>query len=248
MAEVAVIKASARAGIGKGAARQTRREGRVPAVIYGDKKPPDSIALDYNDLWKLIQKGRFTATLFEIDVDGRRQRVLAREVQFDPVKDFPIHVDFNRIGADGRVRVSVPMKFINDALSPGLKRGGVLNVVRYQIEVTCPADRIPSHFEANLEGLEIGRSIHISAVQLPPDVRPTIINRDFTIATIAGAVKEVEPTPGVAAEGAEPTAGAPTTATAAAAPAAGDAKAPAAAAAAPAKGGAAPAKGGDKKK
>ncbi len=223
MADITVIPATARPRAGKGAARQSRREGRVPAVIYGDKKEPETIALDANELWKTVQKGKFTSTVFEVDIDGRKERVLPRDVQLDPLRDTPVHVDFQRVSADSRIRVSVPVRFVNDALSPGLKRGGVLNIVRHDVEVICPAERIPQFFEIDLTGLEIGKSIHISAVAMPDGVRPTITNRDFTIATIAGAVKEEA--------AAETTAAAP----AAAAPAAKTAAAPAKAAAAPAK-------------
>jgi large subunit ribosomal protein L25 len=213
MADVIAIKATARPKSGKGAARTVRREGKIPGVIYGEKKEPEPIALDFNELWKLSQKGRFLSTVFEIDLGGKKSRVLPREVQFDPVKDFPIHVDFQRVGASSRVRVSVPMRFINEGASPGLKRGGVLNIVRHEVEVTCPPDRIPDFFEFDLTGLEIGRSIHISAVKMPEGVRPTILNRDFTIATIAGKKAEEEARPAEAAaapgeEAAAPAAGA----------------------------------------
>ncbi len=127
-------------------------------------KPPETIALDYNDLWKQVLKGHFTSTVFEVDVEGKKSRVIPRDLQVDPIKDQPIHVDFMRIGKDGRIRVEVPVRFINDALSPGLKRGGVLNIVRHDVEVICPYDHIPPFFEVDLTGLEIGRSIHISAV------------------------------------------------------------------------------------
>jgi large subunit ribosomal protein L25 len=224
------LKATARPRAGKGAARQARREGKVPAVIYGDNKTPELIALDYNDLWKQYIKGHFTSTVMELDVAGTRHRVIPRDMQVDPIMDRPIHVDFLRIGKDGVIRVAVPVKFVNEALSPGLKRGGVLNIVRHDVEVFCPYDKMPAFFEVDLTGLEIGRSIHISSVQMPEGVSPTIRGRDFTVATIAGAVKQEEETPAAGA------------ATAAAAPAAGG-KAPAAAAAAPAgKGGAAGAK------
>jgi len=148
--------------------------------------------------------------VFDLDVGGKKARVIPREVQLDPVKDIPIHVDFQRIGAGARIRVNVPVRFANESLSPGLKRGGVLNVVRHEIEVTCPAEAIPDYFEFNLEGLEIGRSIHISAIKLPEGVTPTILNRDFTVATIAGHKIEEEPTPGAeaaAVEGAVPAEG-----------------------------------------
>ena len=224
------LKATARPRGGKGAARQARREGKVPAVIYGNGETPLTIALDYNDLWKQVTKGHFTSTVIDVDVDGSKNRVIPRDLQLDPVRDQPIHVDFMRIGKDGRIRVEVPVRFINDTLSPGLKRGGVLNIVRHDVEVICPYDHIPPYFEVDLTGLEIGRSIHISAVQLPKDAELTIKDRDFTIATIAGAVKQEEEAPVAAA--ATPAEGA--------APAAGDA---AKAGAAPAKAGAAPAKG-----
>ena len=253
------LKATARPRAGKGASRQARREGKVPGVIYGDGKPPEMIALDYSELWKQVIKGHFTSTVFEVEVDGKKNRVLPRELQVDPVKDLPIHVDFMRIGKDGRIRVEVAVRFINEALSPGLKRGGVLNIVRHEIEVTCPYDKIPAFFEVDLTGLDIGRSVHISAVKLPEGVEPTIKGRDFTIATIAGASKQEEEVVATAAATEEAAAAA-----AAAAPAAGAEGAAAAGAkgAAPgAKGGAAPAakgaapaakggdaKGGDKKK
>jgi len=203
------LKATARPRAGKGAARQARREGKVPGVIYGDGRPPELIVLDYSDLWKQVIKGHFTSTVFEVEVNGKKYRVLPRELQVDPVKDLPIHVDFMRIGKDGRIRVAVAVRFINEALSPGLKRGGVLNIVRHDIEVTCPYDKMPAFFEVDLTGLEIGRSVHISSVKLPEGVEPTIKGRDFTIATIAGAKaeEEVKPAAGAAvAAGVEGTA------------------------------------------
>ena len=247
MAELIELKATARPRAGKGAARESRRELKVPAVIYGDARPAETINLDYHELWRQVLKGHFTSTVFEISVDGKKSKVIPREVQVDPIKDLPLHVDFQRIGKDGVIKVAFPVRLVNKGLSPGLKRGGVLNIVRHDIEVYCPYDKIPRHFEASLEGLEIGRSIHISAITLPEGITTVIQGRDFTIASIAGAVKEEEETPvAAAAAGAEGAAAAP----GAAAP--GDAKgaAPAAggkAAAAPAAGGkaaAAPAAGG----
>jgi len=195
------LEATARGRAGKGAARQARRENKIPGVIYGDNQAPTTIALDYATLWKQVLKGKFLATVFELDVDGQKSRVIPRDVQLDPVRDTPLHVDFLRIGEDGIIRVAVPVRFTNESLSPGLKRGGALNVVRHVVEVFCHYDKIPTHFEASLEGLEIGRSIHISAFKLPDDVTPVIRNRDFTVATIAGAVKQEEeaPAPGAAA-------------------------------------------------
>ena len=193
--QVSEIKASARPRAGTGGARAIRREGRVPAVIYGDGSEPQNVAVDFADLTKLIGRGKFLSTVFDVNIDGKKSRVIPREVQLDPVKDFPVHVDFQRVGTSGKIRVNVPVKFINEALSPGLKRGGVLNIVRHEVEVICPADAIPAVFEFNLEGLEIGRSIHISAVTMPEGVRPTITNRDFTVATVAGHRVEEEAKP-----------------------------------------------------
>lgn len=233
--EIIALKATARPRAGKGAARQARREGNVPAVIYGDNQTPETIAIEYNELWKQILKGHFTASVFDVDIAGKGKiRVIPRDVQVDPVKDFPIHVDFLRVGKDGIIRVAVPVKFLNETLSPGLKRGGILNIVRHEVEVFCPYDRIPAAFEVNLEGTDIGTSIHISAVALPDGVRPVIANRDFTIATIAGVRKEEE----AAAEAAPAAGAAPAAAAKGAAPAA------AAKGAAPAAGAKAPAAGG----
>lgn len=245
MAQTNKLEATVRPQGGKGAARAVRREGKVPAVIYGgDEKTPQTVALDHNELFKIIKRGRFLSTVFDIDISGKSTRAIPRDVQLDPVKDVPIHVDFQRIGADNRVRIGVPMRFVNEANSPGLKRGGVLNIVRREVEVWAPADKIPEYFEADLEGLEIGRSVHISAIKLPEGVRPTITDRDFTIATIAGAVKQDvdEAVPGAApAEGTAPAEGATAAAggdakvaaggAKGAAPAAAGGKAPAAAAA-----------------
>ena len=223
------IKATARPQAGKGAARQVRREGKVPGVIYGDKQPAVIVALDSNDLAKVIGKGKFLTTLFTLDVDGKKTRVIPRDVQLDPVKDFAIHVDFQRVGPGGKIRVNVPCKFINEGASPGLKRGGALNIVRHDVEVICSADAIPPFFEFDLTGLEIGRSIHISATKLPDGVTTIIRDRDFTVATIVGAKaqeEEVKPTAG--AEAAAVTAAAGDAKAAAAAPAGGKAAAPAA--------------------
>ena len=233
------LAATVRPRSGKGAARQARREGRVPGVIYGDNQPAETISLEFNELFKQFMKGQFTSTLLSVNLDGKKIFVLPRDVQLDPVKDFPLHVDFQRVSTTSRVRVAVPVHFINEGLSPGIKRGGVLNIVRHEIEVFAPATAIPKFFEVDLEGLEIGRSVHISSVKLPEGVRPTISNRDFTVASIAGAKAEDD-------SATTPTAGAAAAEGAAAAPA-GDAKGAAAAAgakapAAGAKPAAAPAK------
>ena len=232
MSELISLKATARPRAGKGAARQARRDGNVPAVIYGNQETPETINLEYNELWKQVLRGHFTSTAIELDVEGKKHIVLARDVQVDPVRDTPLHVDFQRVGKDGMIRVSIPVRFMNEALSPGLKRGGVLNIVRHDVEVFAPYDKLPRSFEVSLEGLEIGRSIHISAVNLPEGVTPVIKNRDFTIATIAGALKGDDETTTAATT--EAAAAAPADAKGAAPAAGGKAAAPAAKAGAPA--------------
>jgi large subunit ribosomal protein L25 len=180
-------------------------------VIYGAKQEAEPIAVDRNELTKIVHRGRFLSTIFEVDVDGKKTRVLPRDIQLDPVKDTLIHVDFQRVTPESRVRVLVPTLFINEAASPGLKRGGVLNIVRHEVEVLCPPDNIPAVFEFDLSGLEIGRSIHISATHMPEGVQPTITSRDFTVATISGSGGKAEEDAEAAAapaEGAAPAAAA----------------------------------------
>jgi large subunit ribosomal protein L25 len=198
MAETTELKAWARRRLGKGGARAARREGRIPGSLYGDKKEPESISVEYRAISQQLLTGHFQSTIFTLDVEGTKTRVIPRGVQLDPVRDFPIHVDFLRVSKDALVTVDVPVRFLNEAASPGLKRGGVLNIVRHEIPVRCPADAIPDHFDVDLTGLEIGNSIHISAINLPPNVRPTVTERDFTVATIVGRAAE-EPVPGAAA-------------------------------------------------
>lgn len=179
------LTATARPRVGKGAARAERRAGRIPAVIYGGKEPALPISLEARDLIHRVHSVHFMTTIFEIEVDGTKTRVLPRDLQLDPVKDFPVHVDFLRLTAGGRVAVAVPVNFLNEEDCPGIRRGGVLNVVRHEIEVMAPADAIPDHIDADLANLDLGDSLHISAVKLPDNVTPTITDRDFTIATIA---------------------------------------------------------------
>ncbi len=184
MAENTKLTAQARDRAGKGVARALRREGRVPAVVYGDKKSPDLISLGYNEVMRLWNKGTFMSHLVDLEVDGKVQRTIPRDVQLDPVRDFVIHIDFLRLGKGATIAVEVPVHFINEEESPGMKRGGALNVVRHEVELNCPAESIPESIEIDLTGVDIGDSIHISAVQLPQGVTPTITDRDFTIATI----------------------------------------------------------------
>ncbi|MCE7999525.1 MAG: 50S ribosomal protein L25/general stress protein Ctc [Rhodobiaceae bacterium] len=185
MADNTQLTAQARDRAGKGVARALRREGRVPAVVYGDKKSPDLISLSHNEVTKLWNKGSFMSSLLDLEVDGKTQRVIPRDVQLDPVKDFVTHVDFLRLGKGAKIAVEVPVNFVNDEESPGIKRGGILNVVRYDVELNCPAESIPESIEVDLTGTDIGDSIHISAIKLPDGVTPAITDRDFTVATIA---------------------------------------------------------------
>ena len=184
MATALELKAQARPGVGKGAARALRRQGLVPAVIYGDKKDPLPVAIAYKDAHKHIYAGGFLSHVITLDVDGQKHRVIPRDYQLDPVKDFPIHVDFLRVGAGTTLHVEVHVHFINEEASPGLKRGGVLNIVRHTVELSCPADAIPEEIVVDLTGKEVGDSIHIGSVTLPAGVTPVVHERDFTIATI----------------------------------------------------------------
>ena len=185
MSQTYELKAEARERVGKGSARELRRNGMVPAVIYGDKQTPLSIALNYKDVYYKIHGGGFMTTIATINVDGKKIQVLPKDYQLDPVRDFPMHVDFLRVSKNTVVTVNIPVHFINEEKSVGIKRGGVLNVVRHDIEAHVPANEIPDFIEVDLAGTDLGDSIHISSVNLPKDVKPTITDRDFTIATIA---------------------------------------------------------------
>jgi len=186
------LKAEARERVGKGSSRELRRNGLIPAVIYGDKQAPISIALNTNEVTKRIHAGGFMTTVATIDVDGQKIQVLPKDYQLDPVRDFTMHVDFLRVSGDSEVSVEVPVHFVNEEKS-AIKIGGVLNVVRHEVELYCPANDIPEFITVDLAGAKIGDSLHISAVKLPKGVRPVIADRDFTIATIvapAGGVDE----------------------------------------------------------
>ncbi|MEE8516783.1 MAG: 50S ribosomal protein L25/general stress protein Ctc [Alphaproteobacteria bacterium] len=192
MSEVINFPASVRQKAGKGAARAIRRAGQVPAIVYGDKKDPMLIAVDPKVLGQELNKTGFFTKMVDLKVDNETHRALPRDVQFHPVTDRPIHVDFLRITADTQINVAVPVIFLNEEESPGIKRGGVLNVVRHEIEVTCAAERIPQSIDIDLTGLDIGDSIHISHITLPAGVIPTITDRDFTIATVAAPTVRAE--------------------------------------------------------
>jgi len=181
----AELKATVRDRVGKGAARALRREGLVPAVIYGDNKSPLSITVTYKDATKRIKEGGFLSQVISVDVDGEEHRVIPRDYQLEPVRDFLVHVDFLRVSKTSILTVDVPVHFVNEEESPGLKRGGVLNVVRHTVEVNATEENLPEFLEVDLTGSETGDALHISGVKLPEGVSPTITDRDFTIATIA---------------------------------------------------------------
>ncbi|MEL4377291.1 50S ribosomal protein L25/general stress protein Ctc [Brucella cytisi] len=185
MSETYVLKADLRTRVGKGSSRELRRNGQIPAVIYGDKQEPLAIAVSYKEIFYKIHGGGFKTTVATIEVDGKKIQVLPKDYQLDPVRDFPQHVDFLRVSAKSVVHVNVPVHFKNEEAAPGIKRGGVLNIVRHDVELIVPANAIPEALEFDLTGLEIGDSVHISAIKLPKGVTAAIQDRDFTIATIA---------------------------------------------------------------
>jgi len=233
---VTTLAAEMREGKGKGPSRAVRRKGHVPAVVYGDKKPPMMISMELNLLKRYVHSTGFFTHLFDLEVEGKKYRVLPRDAQFDPVSDRPLHVDFLRVSASTKVRVGVPVTFLNADKAPGIKRGGTLNIVHHEIEVTCAPDHIPERFEVSLEGLQIGDAVHMSAIKFPEGVKPTSFEKDFTIASIAvpSAIR---------AEAEEAAAAAAAAAAAPVAAATDAAAAPAAGAAAPAAGAAAAGKG-----
>ena len=185
MADILSIAAQKRDRAGKGNSRSLRGAGRVPAVIYGEKKDPESISIAIHDITKLYNTGRILSTLLDVDIDGKKHRVIARDVQLHPVRDTILHADFLRLGKGAKIAVEVPVRFLNEETCPGLKSGGVLNVVRYTVELNCPADNIPADIELDLIEASMGDSLHISEVTLPDGCEPVISDRDFTIATIA---------------------------------------------------------------
>ncbi|MDQ3077758.1 MAG: 50S ribosomal protein L25/general stress protein Ctc [Pseudomonadota bacterium] len=185
MSEQLTLPAEARERAGKGASRELRRNGRVPAVIYGDKKEPLSVHVEEKLLTKMLSTGHFMNSVIMVDAGGKTpHRTLPKDVQFHPVSSRPIHVDFLRIGEHSQVHVNVPVNFTDDETSPGIKRGGVLNVVRHDLELICDAAEIPEQIDISLDGLDIGDSIHISQVKLPKGSKSAIDDRDFTVATI----------------------------------------------------------------
>lgn len=184
MSDQLTLSAETRDRAGKGASRALRREGRVPAVIYGNNQEPETIHVEEKALVKALGTGHFMNSVVEIDIAGKKTRTLPKDVAFHVVNDRPLHVDFLRISKDAKVEVAVPVHFANEDASPGLKRGGVLNIVRHELELVCDADKIPEEITIDVTGYDVGDSIHISNVTLPAGAASAITDRDFTIATI----------------------------------------------------------------
>ena len=182
-----VLDVTVRDNTGTGAAREARRNGLVPGVVYGGDEEPRAVAVKMNEVLKALNSGDFLGSMIELSHEGKTQKVFTKDVQFHPVTDFPMHVDFYRVTNKTKIDVEVPVTFVGEDKSPGLKRGGVLNVVRYAVEVTAPAGDIPEGFEADVSELDIGDGINISDIKLPKGITPTITDRDFTIATIVAS-------------------------------------------------------------
>ena len=194
MSDALTLPAEARERAGKGASRQLRREGRVPAVIYGGKEDPIMIHVEEKELVKQLMTGHFMNSIVEVEIGGKKVKTLPKDVALNPVTDRPEHADFFRLAKGGKIEVSVPVVFLNEEASPGLKKGGVLNVVRHELELVCDNDKIPGEIEVDVTGKEVGDSIHISNVTLPKGSESAITDRDFTIATLVApsALKKAE--------------------------------------------------------
>jgi len=214
MAEIKTLAATVRSGTGKGAARSVRREGNIPGVIYGGGEAPTPITLNYREINKLIYAGHFLTTIFELDIDGKKERAIPRDYQLDVVRDTPMHVDFLRLKAGSRIKVAVPVHFLNQDIAPGIKRGGTVNIVLHTVDMLVPADNIPDAITIDLSTLDFNDTVHIKSIELAPNCTP-VDKSNFTIVTIA-------PPPGGAAAAAEEAAAAAAAAApAAAAPAKG---------------------------
>jgi large subunit ribosomal protein L25 len=202
MSEIKQIKAVARDRSGKGAARAVRRQGQVPAVIYGAGQPAEAIALDFNQTKQLIFAGHFLTTIFDIDVNGKTVRAIPRDYQLDPVRDFPVHVDFLRVSAGQTIKVVVPVHVIGQEKSPGVKRGGTLQIVEHTVELLVSPDAIPDYIEASIEGLDIGSSVHLADVKLPNGAKATSAE-NLTLVTVVAptGMKEEAAEAPAAAEG-----------------------------------------------
>jgi large subunit ribosomal protein L25 len=233
MAQVQELKADVREGTGKGPAYQARLKGQIPAVVYGGKGTPENVNVDFRTLERHVEAGSFLTTLFMLDVAGKKTRVIPRQLQLDPVSDRPVHVDFMRLAEGASVKLEIPVHFKGQGESPGLKKGGVLNIVRHKLNVICPADNIPNVIDVDVSKLDINETIHINDLDLPKGVKVLVKGRDVTICSIVAPTSVIEEQKAAAAA-----AGAPAVEAAPAEAAAG--AAPAAGAAAPAGGKAAP--------
>jgi large subunit ribosomal protein L25 len=211
MADAGELEITVREKAGTGASRAVRRSGQIPGILYGGGDAPLLISMNDRAIRQAMHTPNFFSKPIQLKLDGKKLQALPREVQVHPVTEVPVHVDFMRVKADSKIRINVPARFINEAASPGLKRGGVLNIVRHEIEVVCSVSAIPEYFEFDLTDLDIGDSVHISRLTLPPGVKLTITGRDFTVASVAAptvqAIEEVKPAEAaVAAEGEGPAA------------------------------------------
>ncbi|MEL6529019.1 MAG: 50S ribosomal protein L25/general stress protein Ctc [Pseudomonadota bacterium] len=204
MSDALTLPAEARERAGKGASRALRREGRIPAVIYGGKEEPTTIHVEEKELVKQLGTGHFMNSIVQIELGGEKVRTIPKDVALHPVTDRPTHADFLRLSKDAKIEVQIPVIFVNEDDSPGLKKGGVLNVVRHELDLICKSDAIPDQIEIDVTGKEVGDSIHISEVTLPDGSESAITDRDFTIATLVApsALKKSE-TEGEEAEGEE---------------------------------------------
>jgi large subunit ribosomal protein L25 len=235
MSTVQELKVEARDGRGKGPAYQARIKGLIPAIIYGGTAEPQTINVDARTLERHVEAGHFLTTLFNLDIAGKKTRAIPRAVQLDPVTDRPVHVDFLRLTEGGTVKLEIPVHFSGQDVSPGLKKGGVLNIVRHSINLICPADSIPNTIEVDVSTLDIMGTVHIDDLNLPKGVKPVIKGRDFTVCSIVAStsVKEEQKAAAAAADApaaeAAPAVAAPAAGAKAAAPAAGAKAAPAAA-------------------
>lgn len=205
MSDALTLPAELRERAGKGASRELRRNGRVPAVIYGGKEEPTPIHVEERLLMRLLNTGYFTNSIVMLEIDGKPVRTLPKDVAVHPVTDRPLHVDFLRLAKDAKIQVAVPVVFVNEEASPGLKRGGVLNVVRHELELICESDKIPDDVTIDVTGLEVGDAIHISSVTLPTGSESAITDRDFTIATVVApsALKQADAAAGEEGEAEE---------------------------------------------
>jgi large subunit ribosomal protein L25 len=205
MAAIKQMSATVRANGGKGAARAERRQGRVPGVIYGDKKAPVLISLDYKTLHQRIYAGHFLSTVFELEVDGQKHRVIPRDYQLDPVKDFPLHVDFLRLGVGAEISVDIPIHVVGTETSPGVKRGGAVNLVEHSLTLLCKADAIPESVDIDISSLNIGSSVHLEDVKLPAGTRAATKENPTLISIVApSGFAEAEAADAAAAEAAAP--------------------------------------------